>query len=467
MAGIGFRLQKLLSGESYGDMVRAYLYSAIISSGPMLVVMLALWTVKISIQSRLGSDEGALLMSLIVYAYAFSMVLAGPFFYVVTRYLADQYYSKRLDTFTPTYLSVLEVLLTIQSVVALIYLHFLPLSITMKWFEYLLFLFVGGIWMGMIFLSAARNYHWIVWAFLGGGLVGIISSLVLGKFFGLSGYLGGFVLGQGTTFFILTIRIFLEFGYTHAQDFRFFLYFKKYPYLVLVGFFYYLGTWIDKFIFWFSRQGDSVLGPLRVCFNYDTPMFLAFMTIVPSMAFFLIQMETSFIRYYRAYYQGIQHKGTLNDVRTLKENLLENLAKNIQKFVFFQGFLSGVLILFIYELARSFSLNPSQMGIFRIGTLGAFLQMGLLIVMTFFFYFDFQREVLVGAVGYCLGNAVLTLVTLKMGLPAYGFGFTLACFFSVLAGFLMLEQRLKYLEYWTFMRQPIVLPQFKFETENK
>ncbi|MBI2500358.1 MAG: hypothetical protein HYW02_02595, partial [Deltaproteobacteria bacterium] len=106
-------------------------------------------------------------------------------------------------------------------------------------------------------------------------------------------------------------------------------------------------------------------------------------------------------------------------------------------------------------------------GIFRIGVLGAFLLMGFLMVVTILFYFDAQREVLGLTILYCLSNGLLTFLTLTIGLPAYGFGNAAASFLSLMIGFFLLDYRVKTLPFWTFMRQPILLPKYQFESESR
>ncbi|MBI2066563.1 MAG: exopolysaccharide Pel transporter PelG [Deltaproteobacteria bacterium] len=467
MAGIGFRLQRLLKEESYSSLVKAYLYSAIISTGPMLLAIIVMAAVGYFLKFQLGREEGEYFLGFVLYVYAFSMISIGIFLYVVTRYLADLLYWNRMDAVTPTYLSVLEVTFSLQALTALLYLFPLSLDPSVKLCLFSLYLFVSGIWIAMSFLSAAKSYLWIVLAFLLGGLAAVLSIYFLGNALGFHGYLVGFTLGQGIIFFILSARIFREFGYQRSHDFGFLLYFKRHPALALTGLFYYLGIWIDKMIFWFSSSGSRIAERLSVNFDYDLPMFLSFMTIVPSMAFFLIEMETSFYRHYRAYYDDVRDRADLATLQERQEGIRRNLTEHFQKFVLFQGILSGFVILFVFQIADLFHLNPAQMGIFRIGVLGAFLLMGFLMVVTILFYFDAQREVLGLTILYCLSNGLLTFLTLTIGLPAYGFGNAAASFLSLMIGFFLLDYRVKTLPFWTFMRQPILLPKYQFESESR
>ena len=67
---------------------------------------------------------------------------------------------------------------------------------------------------------------------------------------------------------------------------------------------------------------------------------------------------------------------------------------------------------------------PHQMGIFRIGVLGAFLQMMFVMLLTLLFYFDFLREAFWMSLLYFVSNALFTLITLQIGLASYGYEIT-------------------------------------------
>ncbi|MBI4237205.1 MAG: exopolysaccharide Pel transporter PelG [Deltaproteobacteria bacterium] len=467
MAGIGFRLQRLLSGESYTDWLRAYLYSAVITTGPMLIVITTLALIKWQFSHYVSLEEGQLLLGLIVYAYTASMLGVAPFQYIVTRYLADQHYARQLDRFTPAYGGALCCVFPLQALVGLAYLTSQPFSVVTKWALLMLLLSVSGTWIAMLFLSAARSFQWIGAAFLCGGVVGYGAAVWFGTQRGFDGFLLGFALGQGVTWLILSVRIAREFGLPRGPEFFFLRYFKTHPLLALIGVAYTVGIWVDKWCFWFSDAGNAIGGNLRVCFAYDTPMFLAFLTIVPSMAFFLVQIETNFVRVYWSYYHAIRQRAPLTTIRAHETNVRETITTQLRRFALFQGLVTGVIILFFLEISEFFQLNPAQFGIFRIGLLGAFLQMGILIILTFFFYFDWQREALVLTGLFAVLNGGFALGTLAVGLPAYGFGFAAASFITLLWGTIRLYERVEALTFITFMHQPITPPPQEFEAEAR
>ena len=81
-----------------------------------------------------------------------------------------------------------------------------------------------------------------------------------------------------------------------------FLFWKKkllYPSLMLIGLLYNLGIWIDKFMFWYYPDtSEQIIGPLRASVIYDLPVFMAYLSIIPGMAVFLVRIETDFVDFY-------------------------------------------------------------------------------------------------------------------------------------------------------------------------
>ena len=99
---------------------------------------------------------------------------------------------------------------------------------------------------------------------------------------------------------------------------------QSYLSLALTGFFYNLGVWVDKFVFWANPLvSDPVIGPLRASIIYDIPIFLAYLSIVPGMAVFLVRVETDFAESYDAFYHAVRSGDSLVNIQRLKGTLSE------------------------------------------------------------------------------------------------------------------------------------------------
>ena len=74
-------------------------------------------------------------------------------------------------------------------------------------------------------------------------------------------------------------------------------------------------------------------------------------------------------------------------------------------------------------------------------------------VMNVFFYLDKRREVLATVVVLSLLNVFLSMLSLRLGVAYYGYGFALAMLITLVFSLRMLEYKLGRLENETFMLQ--------------
>lgn len=466
MAGIGFRLQKLLSAEDYSSSVKAYGFSTVITAGPFLMTVLLVIFVQHISKGNLNGRGLAYLQSLITYCYAFSLISVGASYLVVTRYIADEFYREHVTSFSATFFSAFTLNLLFWGPWVFWFFSGLSVDWVMKLSAFLLYAFAMGIWLAMIFLSAAHCYEKINVAFAAGTIVSLAASYILGRHYGLAGYFGGFVLGQGTVFLGLSSALVKEFGYWEARDHTWLRYFKLHPRLAAIGFFFNVGIWIDKFLFWLSPQGEWLDARLRYSSIYDTPMFFAYLTILPSMVYFFLQVETNFFFKYHDYYQAIQDQEGLTVLERNRKDIVSSLRFSLTRLLVAQGLFSAFALLIAPWIVDWTGLLPLQMSVFRVGIYSSFMQAGCLILINLILYFDHQQEALLVSGLFCLLNAVLTDATLRLGLFAFGYGYGLACMAALALGIYFLNERLRLLHYWTFIRQPIPEPVIVFEDQE-
>jgi uncharacterized membrane protein len=377
---------------------------------------------------------------------------------VVTRYAADEYYRGNVGGFAAIYFSCTAVFALATGPLVLWYFSRLSVPGPVRMLAFLLYLFVGVSWISLIFLSAAKEYVRIVRAFFLGTLLSLGAAYLLGPRGGLAGYLFGFTLGQGLVALLLSRAILDEFDYWEPRNHHWLHYFRRHPWLCGIGLFYNVGIWIDKILFWFSKDGESLDRGLRICSLYDMPLFIAYLTVIPSMAYFLVRIETDFVVVYQGYYLGIQRQESLPQLEKRRRGILRSLADNMQRLLLLQGIITGMALLAVPWLARVLGLDPIQMGILRVGVFASFLQAGLLIVICLLLYFDHQKDAFITAAVFCAANAALTAATLRAGLVFYGFGYAFACMLGLIVGMIFLNERLRRLHYWTFMLQPMPRP---------
>ena len=120
-----------------------------------------------------------------------------------------------------------------------------------------------------------------------------------------------------------------------------------------------------------------------------------------------------------------------------------------------QGVITGLMIVFAPQIVRAVRLLPLQAPLLRIALVGAFLQALLHLEIIILFYFDLRKLVLLLASFFLLANTGLSILSLFLGLPFYGFGYCYACFLSLVLGFVFLNRSMNNLEFLTFAKQPV------------
>jgi polysaccharide biosynthesis protein PelG len=387
--------------------------------------------------------------------YAFSLIVVGLIQMPLTRYLSDLLFTRDFQMYLPTYTAALIVvgivqLLTGGSAVFLL----TDWTFTYACHALLLYLAVSFMWVAMIFVSTVKDFHSVALAFVIGGLLSLGAGYYLGEQRGTEGYLVGYAIGQLFIFLMLTLRVAIEFPSPLGLSFDFLRYLKRYPTLVVIGFFYNLAIWIDKLIFWFSPTGQRIDSFLYACEQYDLPMYVAYLTIVPSLSLFLIRIETSFYQFYKNFYGAIIGKKSLQVIRQQKQAMFDSIKLSTIRLLKLQGVITLLTILLVPYLFQLLHYNWLHLNILRIGTLAAFLHALLLLLSICMLYFEFRLETLGITVLFCLLNALGTYYTIGLGVAFYGYGYFAACFLTLLLGLFVMDYKFKNLEYITFVMQP-------------
>jgi polysaccharide biosynthesis protein PelG len=456
LAGIGFELQKAVQEETYLGAIRGYLYAAVISAGPWIVSVAALSLLGVFSAPFLSQEATTLFAATITHTFAISLITTGVMQMVVTRYLADELYLKRAESIAPAFVTVLAISSGAQFVIinALFALTDLPLGYRLPAAS--LYVAVSGIWVAMIFLSAARDYLSIVLSFAAGYALSIVAALALGERYGLTAYLLGFAAGQVAVLGLLTWRVLAEFELRESFSLDFAGHFRRYPSLVYVGFAYNLALWIDKIVFWVSPQRVDVESFIGVFPVYDTSFFVASVVIMPSLAVFVVSVETDFYLHYRRFYEVIRYRLSLTDLEEAKSGMIHSLLRSYAALLKVQGLTTLVAATVLAApLARLFNIPEGFLPMLRVLMVGMSVQVFVLLSILILLYLDLRGSVMIVCSVFLLTNLVFTVLTLPGGFSFYGYGFLASSVVSLAVALALLVERFKNLEYLTFARQPI------------
>ena len=456
MAGIGFELRKILKRDNLLSMFQAYTYAAVISSGPWVLSIVGI--LIIGVLSYAIVVPNLLIVQFqvsITYVIAASLIFTGPVQLAFTRFTADRLFEKQGDIILTNFHAVTLALTLIGGTLGLLCVTFCfpTQSVMYRLLLLAAFVIMCNIWIATIFLSGMKQYRAIVGLYFSGYALTVIAALAL-RAFGLEGLMAGFVAGQAALLMGMTVLILRNHPAQKFISFEFFDRKMLYPSLLLIGFLYNLGVWIDKFVFWANHDtSQSIIGPLRASVIYDLPVFLAYLSIIPGMAIFLLRMETDFVEYYDQFYDAVRSGGSLEQIEECRNGMVETIRLGIFEIIKIQSIAALLLIVVGEAVLNWLGISTLYLPLLYIDVIAAGLQVVLLGILNVFFYLDKRKIVLVICIAFVVLNLLLTLVSVRLGPAFYGYGFAVSLLLVVLAGFVLLSRKLETLEYETFMLQ--------------
>ena len=454
MAGIGFELRKLLRKDSLLGLMQAYAYAGVIGSGPWVLSIVGILAIGILSASVVVPDFLVTQFQVsVTWLIASSLIFTGIAQLAFTRFISDRLFEQR-DALVLSNLNGLLMLTFLSSAGLGLILAFTAFSGVGVLYRVLMlagFCLLCAIWIVTIFLSGLKRYQAIVTMYaIGYGLT--VACALLARPWGLEGLLLGFVAGH----FVLFVGMWLLTAWHYRSPVTVSFEFARkelvYPALMAIGLLYNLGIWIDKFAFWaYADTSQRIIGPLRASVIYDLPVFMAYLSIIPGMAVFLVRIETDFVEYYDRFYDAVRSGGSLEYIEDMRDEMVLAIRQGLAEIAKIQTL--ALLIALVAGPAALDALGISELylPLFYVQTLGASLQVGLLALLNVFFYLDQRMLVLRLCALLCVGNLALTALSLRLGAAFYGYGYALSVLITLIYGLFLLDRKLLRLEYETFM----------------
>jgi uncharacterized membrane protein len=453
VAGIGFELRRLTERDDLLGLVEGYSYAALAACGPWVFTILSLSAIVALGMPATTPQELAAFRVLVLYNFSFSLVLAGPIVLVTTRYLSDCLHARDVQSAPALLVGALTLVFgAALPIAAPVYLLHFQLEPAIRLGAILNFMLVSGIWVVSVFLTAVKNYRGVALAFLGGMSAGTIAASLLAPGWGAAGMLCGFNAGLAIIFFTLIARVFAEYPARAERPFLFLPLFRRYWDLALGAVAFNAAVWADKWIMWFAPERERLRSGLVSCPDYDGAMFLAYLSIVPALAAFLLTIETGFFEKYARFYDDIRRHSPYSKIEDNHRELIQSFVDGSRNFLVLQGSISTVAILTAPQLFEWLGVNFRQLGIFRFGILGAFFHAGFLFLSIILSYFDQRRTLLALSVLFLGANCLFTLLSLRLGFAFYGYGYFLSALVAFGCAFTATARFITRLPYETFVR---------------
>jgi uncharacterized membrane protein len=457
MAGISFHIEKLLEEGTWTASVKSYVHSGIIATGPWMLSVFTILLLNLLKPDNFLQGDFLKFSSILVHIFALSLILCGFLYHSLTRYIADRLYMDNMTALTPTFNAVVLVVLVVQSIIGFFYFGNMEISFFIRFMAILIYLTLSLLWIIMIFLTTLKDYNFITWTFLKGIFATIILSFIFSRYIGINGYFIGYFLGYFWIMFSLVSYMFQEFHSPVIFEWDFFKTFMTHFDLVLAGFFYNFGIWVDKIIFWNSGLGMSVIKPVICSYPlYDGVIFFAYMTIIPTLVIFFLHIENNFYKIYHIFYTLVLQEGDFDNIKECKKEIFRVLSVGMRNILFYQGTITVLFILFSDKIIYFLHMKPIQIPIFRIAVGSAFLHGLFLVAMMIILYFDFKKLAMYVSLLFFALNAIFAYCSLFLDTRFLGCGYFLTSFVSLVVAFYSFLYKFHHLEYNTFVSQVFI-----------
>lgn len=457
MAGIGFELRKILKEDKLLSIAKVYSYSAFLSSGPWVISIIAIILIGfINLANFTNLNEVAKFQIVITYAIALasSLVITGLLQLPFTRYVADLIFNHKEDEILPTYFGA----------ILLAWLFGLPFMVPLVFwvFEGLNFLFLIGVistflvlcavWISSILASSLKYYKSVVFSYLISYTIIVFLSYAIGSNVTTLIYI--FLFGNTLLLTSLMALIIKSYRSDEMFSFKFVKAKNFYWTLGIAGLTYNLGSWADKFIFWYHPlTGQAVVGKLHASIVYDMPIFLAYLSILPGMAVFFYRLEADFAEKYNLYYDAVREGGTLGLIKRYKNEMIMVIRHAVHEIIIIQGIVTTFLFLTVDNIFKFLHIPQLYTGLLFILTIGAVLQLAFMSILAILYYLDRKQVAMWLCVAFFILNVVLTLISIDLGPAMYGYGYTFSLLLVFTASLIITRNELDRLDYETFMLQ--------------
>ncbi|HKD75537.1 MAG TPA: exopolysaccharide Pel transporter PelG, partial [Ktedonobacterales bacterium] len=138
-----------------------------------------------------------------------------------------------------------------------------------------------------------------------------------------------------------------------------------------------------------------------------------------------------------------------------QEGMIAAVNAGLIALVKLQGLVSLFMCVVAPQVAGYLGLPSQWVSLLRVESIAAGAQFFTLVMLLLLLYLDRRRDALLVAATFLLGNFGLTLLTVRLGQQFYGWGYLVAAVVSALLGWILLRDRLKHIEFNTFMSQPL------------
>lgn len=474
MAGAADRLMRRDAREDLTGAVLCYGRGAIVAVGPWLFTMVSLVIISVFVTPTTGRPVIADFRAILIYAFALSLLAAAPFVLVTNRLLGDAIHLDERARVQPLIMAGSLAAAISAAALAAAGGHFvlkvadLPLIALMQAAG-----LAGMIWMHLGTAAAMRDYAYITRIFVGGLAIATAATLAVAIGWRVSSV--GMALAFNCGLAVIALGLAgRELRLVRSPQLMLLPSLKqlasamrRYCWIAIGGGLSALAVWADKLVMWFGPHGQKLPSGLVHAPLYDSAAFLAYLTIIPVLARFVIALDGEYMHAYQAYFSSIREHATLEEIERRSAALGRLTLRLIEDNFIQQAAITAIVVLTAPLIIEATALQYSQVSILRLCAIGVLFQFLFIAASSLLLFFARHLEFFLLQALFAVTNAACTWATLAIGPESYGFGLLLAAVISGVAAYCILCRVVSQIDYFTFVGGAVTTHEAERDTLHK
>ena len=456
MAGIGFRLERMLDSDRLGAQAAALGQGVILAAGQWLIAVLGIGIISIVTAGRLDTDAVTGFRLYVVFAIMLAMIATAPVLLPMTRLTADALHDEKPSRIPGLLLAALTVATGLALVMGMVVMGALlgfnrPAHAATA---VLLSLFVQ-VWILSSLAGAVWQVGWVVAAYILGGVVSVVAAIWAGFVGGSSEHISyGYSAGLGLTIVVLLMRLLITFPFAlppAAAALRVLAAGIRKNWLLSAGALSgAIGLWIDKWLIWSSSAGQRTEMGLPHAPIYDSAVFFGLLSMVPGLALLVIELETRYFIGFRKHISSLLGHATLAELDASAGQLAERTMAGLHRILAVQAGVSLGLILLCPVAAQAGILIYQQVPVMMLTILAAWFLFLSLAASTLLIHLDMGGRFAFVQIVFLVGVALGTAGGLGLGSRFLGVGMVVGSIAAGSLAYWLLAQALGTLNYQVF-----------------
>jgi len=213
--------------------------------------------------------------------------------------------------------------------------------------------------------------------------------------------------------------------------------------------------WIDKFVYWFSLKGVELSKGFYFFPDYDFVVFISYLLLIPTTAYFTIYIETVFYEHQRDYFSAIENKKNLSVIQSYENELKNSFYKGLIRVSVFQFILSLLFVVSIQYILDNTNTNIASIPLLRITVFAVSLQMILNTLIIFLYYFDYQKEVLSISLIFFISNLLISLFMKDLPYEYVGYSYFYSVLFTLFVAMIISLYKIDRINFYVFSKNEV------------